>query len=50
MYGIDRTIVFSKEQQVFKERGSTYMPVYHCMFLANTAPSAPVILLEMEAV
>lgn len=50
MYGIDRTIVFSNEQQVFKERGSTYMPIYYCMFLATPTPTAAVILPELEAV
>ena len=49
-YGIDRAIVFSNERQVFKKKGSTYMPVYYCMFLENQAPNAAVILPELEAV
>ena len=49
-YGIDRAIVFSNERQVFKKKGSTYMPVYYCMFLENRAPTAAVILPELEAV
>ncbi len=49
-YGIDRAIVFSNERQVFKKKGSTYMPVYYCMFLENHAPNAAVILPELEAV
>ena len=49
-YGIDRAIVFSNERQVFKKKGSTYMPIYYCMFLENHAPTDPVILPELEAV
>lgn len=49
-YGIDRAIVFSNERKVFKKKGSTYMPVYYCMFLENHAPAAAVILPELEAV
>lgn len=49
-YGIDRAIIFSNERQVFKKKGSTYMPVYYCMFLENQAPNAAVILPELEAV
>lgn len=49
-YGIDRAIVFSNERQVLKKKGSTYMPVYYCMFLENHAPDAAVILPELEAV
>jgi len=48
-YGIDRAIVFSNERQVFKKKGSTYMPVYYCMFLENHTTNA-VILPELEAV
>ena len=32
-YGIGRAIVFSNEQQVYKKKGVTYMPIYYCMFL-----------------
>ena len=49
-YGIDRAIVFSNERQVFKKKGSTYMPIYYCMFLENHATTDPVILPELEAV
>lgn len=49
-YGIDRAIVFSNERQVFKKKGSTYMPVYYCMFLENHAPDNAVILPELEGV
>lgn len=49
-YGITRAIVFSNERKVFKKKGSTYMPVYYCMFLENHAPAAAVILPEPEAV
>lgn len=49
-YGIDRAIVFSNERQVFKKNGSTYMPVYYCMFLENHAPDNAVILPELEAI
>lgn len=49
-YGITRAIVFSNERKVFKKKGSTYMPVYYCMFLENHAPAAAVILPELEAV
>ena len=49
-YGINRAIVFSNERKVFKKKGSTYMPVYYCMFLENHAPAAAVILPELEAV
>ena len=49
-YGIDRAIVFSNERQVFKKKGSTYMPVYYCMFLENHAPTDTVILPELDAV
>ena len=49
-YGINRAIVFSNERKVFKKKGSTYMPVYYCMFLENHAPDNAVILPELEAV
>ena len=49
-YCIDRAIVFSNERQVFEKKGSTYMPIYYCMFLENHAPAAAVILPELEAV
>ena len=49
-YGIDRAIVFSNERQVFKKKGSTYMPVYYCMFLENHAPDDAVILPNLEEV
>ena len=49
-YGIDRAIVFSNERRVFKKHGSTYMPVYYCMFLTNHTPNIAVILPELEAV
>lgn len=49
-YCIDRAIVFSNERQVFEKKGSTYMPIYYCMFLENHAPADAVILPELEAV
>lgn len=49
-YGIDRAIVFSNERQVFKKKGSIYMPVYYCMFIKNHAHDDAVILPELEVV
>lgn len=40
----------TNERQVFKKKGSTYMPVYYCMFLENHAPDNAVILPELEGV
>lgn len=49
-YGIDRAIVFSNERQVFKKKGSIYMPVYYCMFIENHAHDDAVILPNLEEV
>lgn len=49
-YGIDRAIVFSNEQQVYKKKGVTYMPIYYCMFLQNTSDNDTIILPELESV
>ena len=47
-YGITRAIVFSNERLVHKRKGVTYMPVYYCMFLQNSAPKDAVILPALE--
>ena len=47
-YGITRAIVFSNERLVHKRKGVTYMPVYYCMFLQNSAPKDAVILPTLE--
>ena len=49
-YGIDRAIVFSNEQQVYKKKGVTYMPIYYCMFLQNSSDNDAIILPELESV
>ncbi|MBR3799214.1 MAG: ATP-binding protein [Bacteroidales bacterium] len=49
-YGIGRAIVFSNEQQVYKKKGVTYMPIYYCMFLQNSSDNDAVILPELESV
>ena len=49
-YGIDMAIVFSNEQQVYKKKGVTYMPIYYCMFLQNTSDNDAIILPELESV
>lgn len=49
-YGIDRAIVFSNEQQVYKKKGVTYMPIYYCMFLQNSSDNDTIILPELESV
>ncbi len=49
-YGIGRAIVFSNEQQVYKKKGVTYMPIYYCMFLQNTSDNDTIILPELESV
>lgn len=49
-YGIGRAIVFSNEQQVYKKKGVTYMPIYYCMFLQNSSDSDTIILPELESV
>lgn len=49
-YGIGRAIVFSNEQQVYKKKGVTYMPIYYCMFLQNTSDNDTIILPELEYV
>ncbi|MBQ3831549.1 MAG: ATP-binding protein [Bacteroidales bacterium] len=49
-YGIDRAIVFSNEQQVYKKKGLTYMPIYYCMFLQNSSDNDTIILPELESV
>jgi hypothetical protein len=47
-YGITRAILFSNERLVHKRKGVTYMPVYYCMFLQNSAPKDAVILPTLE--
>ena len=49
-YAIPRAIVFSNERQVFKKKGSTYLPIYYCMFLRNDQHDQPVILPQLEPV
>ena len=49
-YGIDKAIVFSNEQQVYKKKGVTYMPIYYCMFLQNSPDNDTIILPELESV
>lgn len=49
-YGIGRAIVFSNEQQVYKKKGVTYMPIYYCMFLQNSSDNDTIILPELESV
>ncbi|MBQ6277741.1 MAG: ATP-binding protein [Bacteroidales bacterium] len=49
-YGIGRAIVFSNEQQVYKKKGVTYMPIYYCMFLQNSSDNDAIILPELESV
>ena len=49
-YGIGRAIVFSNEQQVYKKKGVTYMPIYYCMFLQNSPDNDAIILPELESV
>lgn len=49
-YGIGMAIVFSNEQQVYKKKGVTYMPIYYCMFLQNSSDSDTIILPELESV
>ena len=49
-YGIGKAIVFSNEQQVYKKKGVTYMPIYYCMFLQNSPDNDTIILPELESV
>ena len=46
-YHIDRAIVFSNEQQVFKKEGIVYMPIYYSMFLQRDMEGENVILPEL---
>ena len=36
-YNINKAIVLSNEQQVYQDKGITYMPIYYVMFLQNTS-------------
>ena len=49
-YDIDRAFVFSNERKIFKKKGTTYLPIYYCMFLHNEHRDEPVILPELEVV
>lgn len=37
-YNIHEAVVFSNGQQVYKDSGITYLPVYYCMFFDNSTP------------
>ena len=49
-YAIDRAIVFSNEREIFKKKGTTYLPIYYCMFLQSEHREDSVILPELEVV
>ena len=49
-YGINRAFVFSNEREIFRKRGTTYLPIYYCMFLYNEYREEPVILPELEVI
>lgn len=49
-YDINRAFVFSNERKIFKKKGTTYLPIYYCMFLHNEHRDEPVILPELEVV
>ena len=49
-YGIDCAIVFSNERLVFKKKGTTYLPIYYCMFLQSECREEPVILPALEEI
>lgn len=49
-YGINHSMVFSNERDIFKKNGVTYLPIYYCMFLYNEHREEPVILPELEVI
>ena len=50
-YGIGRAVVFSNERKIYQKKGTTYLPIYYCMFLHKEATGTnAVILPELEKV